>query len=329
MGKKIAILYTGEFRTLASTIKLFKQNVLLNDNYHVFGVIQTNGIPESINIIKNNIGDNLKKFIDFNINDAEWVELREHLISQMNITDGWKHYLRTSGSMVEYYQMHLAYKMMCEYEKENSSNGENEFKYDYVMRFRSDTIMKDPIDFDWEGWDGLDTHKIIQILEQIKQTYNLTTFISDVAIKIFFNTFYNTKRIEYKPMIDSINVSETYAHLLTIHDETEFAHALNDYIKNSNYIITYRVNVIYFLKRNLMDVINVLGLTYGKRQMKDDYWFNAECQLKQVCLENNIDFFSSVVLIEDKSLYEYDTSNYYDSDGNLLNGNFSFFIKRH
>ena len=31
----------------------------------------------------------------------------------------WKNYLRNSGSMIEYYQMYLAYYSMSKYEKEN------------------------------------------------------------------------------------------------------------------------------------------------------------------------------------------------------------------
>lgn len=50
---------------------------------------------------------------------------------------------------------------------------------------------------------------------------------------------------------------------------------------------------------------------YGTYQLKNDaYWFNAECQLKKVCLENQIDFFSSTSQLEDDSLYKYNQLNY-------------------
>ena len=64
--------------------------------------------------------------------------------------------------------------------------------------------------------------------------------------------------------------------------------------------------------------------------MKDnDYWWNAESQLNQLCFENDIDSFNSVSLLEDKSLYEYNEKNYYDSNGKLIEtDNLFFFIKR-
>ena len=46
------------------------------------------------------------------------------------------------------------------------------------------------------------------------------------------------------------------------------------------------------MKRELMDKIHILGITYGKyKQENNNYWFNAESQLKQICIENKIDFF--------------------------------------
>ena len=49
---KIAIFYVGELRTYETTIKLFKQNVLLNENYHVFSVIQSNGTNDYEKVFK-------------------------------------------------------------------------------------------------------------------------------------------------------------------------------------------------------------------------------------------------------------------------------------
>jgi hypothetical protein len=62
--------------------------------------------------------------------------------------------------------------------------------------------------------------------------------------------------------------------------------------------------------------------------LKDDYWFNAECQLKQICLDNEIDVYNSTTDLEGKSLYEYNKCNYFDESNNLLNKSYSFFIMR-
>ena len=38
---KIAVIYTGEVRTIETTIDKFKENVLLNDGMHVFAILQS------------------------------------------------------------------------------------------------------------------------------------------------------------------------------------------------------------------------------------------------------------------------------------------------
>ena len=54
MNKKIAVIYTGEVRTIEKSIQYFKENVIINDNYHVFAILQTNNIEYFDNFVKNN-----------------------------------------------------------------------------------------------------------------------------------------------------------------------------------------------------------------------------------------------------------------------------------
>lgn len=315
---KIAVFYTGELRTYETTVTYFKKNVLLNEDYHVFAVIQSNNDINYETILNNDIGDNLKSFINFDKNDETWIHIRENLLDKINIDEPWKNYLRRSGSMIEYYQMNLAYKLMNTYEKDNN------IKYDYILRFRTDTVLKDHIYFDWINYHN---EEIKNILYKIKTKYKLESIILREVLDCFMNVFYNEKRIDYNINIDNVITTDLYK-LLNHKDENNFIHGLNNYIKSRMFIIALRVNVIYFMKRELMDVINILGINYGKYiYVNDAYWFNAECQLKQICLENNIDFFSSTSDLEDKSLYEYNESNYFNNN-ELIDNKFSFLIKR-
>jgi hypothetical protein len=321
---KIAIFYVGELRTYETTIKLFKQNVLLNENYHVFSVIQSNGTNDYEKVFKEIIQGNLKKLVDFDKNNTDWVNLRERLLDDINIGENWKSYLRNSGSMIEYYQMYLAYNLMNDYEKENN------IKYDFVIRIRVDTIIKQPICLDWMDYND-DTVK--RLLYKIKTKYNFNNIISNEVLDVFMNTLLNEKRIDYNKMnVDNVVTSSAFNKLLEFknEDEDEFIHSLNNYIKGENFIISFRVNVVYVVKRNLMEYIHLLGITYGKNKFdrEPSYWFNAECQLKSICVENNIDFFSSVTDLECSSLYEYTKLNYFNENDNLLDNDFDFFIKR-
>ena len=322
MEKKIAILYTGEFRTIEKTIELFKQNVLINDNCHVFAVIQNNNNENIDQFIQNAVKDNLKTYINFDKNDDNWINIREKLLNDMNTHENWKNYLRNSGSMIEYYQMYLAYYSMSKYEKEN------DIEYDFVIRFRTDTVLKDKLNFDWLEHND-DT--IRNMLYKIKDKYNFDTIMSTETLNIFFSTFYNEKRLDYMPIPDCDITPATLNKLLNETTEEQFISRLCEYIKNGDYIIGFRVNVIYFIKRQLMDKIHLLGINYGKyvyEKEKNIYWVNAECQLRQTCLQNNIDFYSSVTNLEDISLYSYNKNNYFDETNNLLDDNYSFFIMR-
>ena len=134
---KVAILYTGESRTIETTIQYFKNNVLLNNNYHVFALVQSDNIDYHHQIIMNAIGSHIKNLQWFDKNDQTWLQIREDLLQKINIPENWKNYLNNSGSMIEYYQMYLAYQALEKYETENN------IKYDFVLRMRTDVILKD------------------------------------------------------------------------------------------------------------------------------------------------------------------------------------------
>jgi predicted small secreted protein len=321
--QKIAIIYTGEVRTCETTLPLFKKNVLLNSDFHVFSVVQSmNNIEYFKNIITENIGENLKSLTFFDKNDTTWNNLRDELLSNMNIDGSWIYYLKNSGSIIEYYQMYLAYKNMEEYENKHG------FSYDYVLRFRTDTVLKDEINFNYEEYSK---DYIRNLMYEIKTSMNYDKIISNDTITHFMNVFYYKNRVNYKNIrIHSKTNSNDFNYLLTIQNEEEFIRGVENYLKEGNYLITLRNNIIYFMKRKHMTNIHILGITYGNyKSENNDYWFNAESQLEQICIQNDIDFFSSTTELEDKSLYNYNHTDYFDENNNLLDNEYLFFIKRY
>lgn len=327
MNKKIAIIYTGEVRTIEKTIKYFKENVIINDNYHVFAVLQTNNIEYFDNFVKNNIGENLKSINWFNNNDEEWFNLREKLLSQItSIEDNWKNYLRTSGSMIEYYQMYLAYKNIEEYEKTN------DFEYDYIMRIRCDVILTHPIYFNWDSFTLID---VKNILYEIKEINDLESIKSIDVVNIFMNCFYHKNRIFGKNICFSNNLCSDKINNILIKNEEEnediFVESLLDYLLNGNYAITLRKNQIYFMKRKIFTKISNLGITYGEshKMENNNYWFNAESQLDQIFIENEIDVFNSTAKLEDISLYSYNENVYFENNVLKKSNDCLFFIRRY
>lgn len=329
MNKKIAIIYTGEVRTIEKTIEYFKKNVVINENYHVFAVLQTNNIEYFDIFVKNNIGENLKCINWFDKND-EWNEKQEKILSQMTtVSDDWKGYIRNSGSIIEYYQMYLAYKDIEEYEKKNY------FYYDYILRIRCDVILTQPLYFDWYDFTLND---VKSLLYEIKEINDFKSIKSIDVLNIFMNSIYHKNRILCKNVSFSNNLcSEKINKIISkIHEDNEdilnqkFVELLLDYIVNGDYAITIRKNQIYFIKRKLFTNISKLGITYGESHKMENnfYWFNAESQLFQICRENGVDIFDSTTVLEEKSIYNYNENNYFENNVLKKSNDFSFFIRR-
>src|SRR5437016_1048397 len=139
---KVAIIYTGKVRTMEKVIQIFKQNVLIDKNRHVFAVIQSDHYQHDLDIINNCMGKHLKHVEWFDQKNKEWIKLKTHLLFQMNVSQQWKQYLgEGSGSMIEYYQMYLAYLALEQYEIQNN------IKYDYIIRIRTDCVITKPLHF--------------------------------------------------------------------------------------------------------------------------------------------------------------------------------------
>lgn len=324
--KKVAIIYSGETRTIDKTIDYFCKNVLINDNYHVFALIQSFNEKERYEkLIKNKMKNNLKSFNWFYKDDNEWIQHKDRLLKDMNISTRWREYLNNSGSMIEYYQMYLLSKKIYEYEELEN------FRYDYILRIRCDNIIQHPIYFDW---DDLNPNYVKESMYFIKNYFGFK-INSIESIRLFMNSIYDKKRLFCEDLhymnCEYFDVrTPVLQHLTSIQNENEFIYKFIEYINKGEYIITLRANNIYFMKRDYFERISDLGIHYGKYIMNNhDSWMNAESQLQKICIDNNLDIFNSFTMLEDKCLYQYDNSNYFDINGEVKYSNkFFFFVKR-
>lgn len=140
MTLNIAILYTGEIRTIEKTIDIFKQNILADSlNIHVFAILQ--GDIKIENWFREKMGSHLKSLEWFERTDIVWKSIQKRLIHNLVIEEHWKAYLENSGSMIEYYQLYLAYSNMVKHEYNTN------IQYNFIMRMRPDIIINKPIDF--------------------------------------------------------------------------------------------------------------------------------------------------------------------------------------
>ena len=329
---RIAIFYTGLVRTLQSTIPyivefLNKENYQNNYEFGFFCSLQSSSFEEqwSVNqLLYANFGNKIKNISWINKENENWINLSNSLIKNIDINDYWKSYLQSSGSMIEYYQMYNSYINMKSYERENNIN------YNFVLRLRTDVILKDEINFDFQSFTP---NFIKEHLIKAQNLLNKNTFVNNEVFEYFMNTFMiNSRKIYDKTQLFISPIHKNSFINLTQnnnYNEEEYVYALYNYIQNCDYLISLRNNVVYFGKASLFEKIHKLGVTYGSYKIAEEptYWFNAECQLTGICRENNIDYYSSVTELEGNSLYSYNKDNYF-TDNKLNNSSYSFFIKR-
>jgi len=329
---KIAIFYTGLVRTLESTIPhivsyLNKENYVNNCEFNIFCTFQSNTDNEIAFINKLlyfSFKNKIKSISWINKDNNEWINLSNSLIKNIDTNDYWKDYLLSSGSMIEYYQMYNSYIHMKNYEREKNIN------YDFILRLRTDVIMKDEINFDFQSF----TPSLIkEHLIKVQKTLNKDSFIDIDVFNYFMNTFTinNRKTYDANKLFFSQIHENSFAKLQKVDfNKEEYVNALYNYIQSGDFLLTLRNNVVYFGKAKVFEKIHKLGITYGAYKIAEEptYWFNAECQLSGICRENIIDYYSSVTNLEGDSLYNYNQSNYFDNNNKLISDAYSFFIKR-
>jgi len=268
------------------------------------------------------LGNNLKNIEWFDKTNELWLKLKEDLLTSIEIEEAWKNYLRTSGSMIEYYQMYLAYQSMEKYEKDNN------FTYDYVLRCRTDVVVKDVIDF----YKIMDINYLKTHCFNLKSQLTSLSMVSETFLNTFMFSFYNPKRLLYEMIEPNTFLNNPcFMELIKIREEDQFIDSIVEYIKKGKYMISIRKNLVYFVKRDQMSFIYPLGITYGKYKYEEDhyYWFNAETQLENICKKSGIDIFNTTTLLEELSLYQYEKGNYFNEhEDTLKEGGYSLFIKR-
>jgi hypothetical protein len=302
---KVAIILTGALRTIKRTILYTKEMLVRpNANCELFLCIQ-NDTKESnddwLEWFKEQLGSKLISVIWFS-KDAypDWLVQREILLNHMAIDGPWKNYLRNSGSIIEYYQLQLAYMEMCFKEQLTG------YTYDYIIRTRTDSIYTKPVDFHWLSWTEHEVdQRILRIKKELVDSGLDTGYIS--VLKYFMCTILSDDVIPNIPyIIAQCDHSEQDCML----DKQELTGAfLSEYIKKGRYILTLRQNNLYIVNRSFFNFIPSLGTMYGmfRSKIEDAYWFNAENQFRSACYHSGLTIFNYTSHFEEKSL-SYDAS---------------------
>jgi len=310
---KTAVLFTGALRTVKKTIRYLKENVLIHPDVHVFACLQNDSAlseAEWNEWFRMELGDYIKTITWFS--DAyypSWEVEREIMLRHMSLEDGWKNYLRHSGSMVEYKQLQLAYLAMSHHEQQS-------FSYEYVIRARTDTIFAKKIDFHWLSFSEEQITERLQLIEKKLLDENM-----DSSYPTVFSYFMST--------LLSDDVIPNLNNLLIKYLPSEAGNSLpiaadlSDYLRKGHYILTIRKNLLYIVRRSLFHAIPSLASLYGtfRSPHSDHHWFNAECQFQGACYHAGLSSHEYSSAFEELPIAErehWKESNYFDKDFNCI-----------
>lgn len=309
---KVAIILSGALRTIKKTMRYFKQNLLLNTDVDVFACLQndTQTPNEEWNAwLKEEIGTHLKAIEWYSPETHPfWIEHRNYILQYLHIHDGFKNYLKNGGSMIEYYQLQIAYMHLITCERCNS------FRYDYIIRTRTDTIFAKPVDFHWLNWDETEVQTRLERVKNELLSKNNDASDGNIIIS-FMNTLLSDDIIPNIANMNGISIPYNTQSFPKMSEMT-------DYIRNGRYILTFRSNLLYIVKREYFYLIPCLGTFYGFQDFyKSDsaYWWNAETQFQAACHNANLTIFNYATIFDDRSLYEYDEKRYFDDKFNIVN----------
>lgn len=289
---RTVVILTGQLRTIRKTMRFLKRNVVTG-HQDVFACLQndTQQSEESWETWLRQEIPTIQQIIWFsNERCPEWIPIRTRLVEAMAISNLWKDYLKTSGSMIEYYQLYLAYHAMEHYEQRHG-------RYDQLVRMRTDSIFCKPIDFHWLDWT------VSEIAERWNTiTLQLEEQHAEVAHSRVFHTFMGTLLSDDLLTNIPLLLLRTLPHEGAVIPNT--MEEMHEYLHRGRYLIGVRTNNLYVVRRDLFHLIPALGTMYGmfRGPHEDAYWFNAECQYINACYHSCVTVHTYSTLLEEHSL---------------------------
>lgn len=316
---KIGVLFTGQLRTIKKTIRYHLQNVIRNNNnVHIFACIE-NDTKESNSHweewLRKSFGANLITVHWFQKDQSPEWQLFSKNLSFTTISSKWQKYLLEYGSIIEYIQLFYAYRLLSLHEQTHK------FVYDYIIRLRTDTIFAKTIDFHWLEWSDTQVEVRWQLVNTKVSELNLN-FTFEMILFYFMITLFDDALLDnIKALITHPFPARDFAQLSKPTADQPVGSWLNEYIKTGSYILTCRQNNVYIVRRDLFYLIPATASLYALLNCpkSGDYWFNSETQFKSACYHSGLSIYDHNTLFEDKCLYEYDESRYFDENFNIKN----------
>ena len=343
MPLQIAILFTGQIRTLLKTIENFKKNVLTPNIEHIIHIYTCLEYPEIDNpSITNSYQQEIQALFHNQFGKhifttpIQWISskdaicrfIRDKIVQSLTIHDHWKDYLgNRSGSITEYYQLYKGFEQIEQYESQTNT------KYDFFIRTRCDISIPHPLQFTNFQYT---IPQIIERFSYFQQTFPQYSVAHCIAIyltsipqpiehaiprittpKFTLEIFYDQTSLSANNYARFFNPTHPENPTLSIHEIAEFIQQLLPSIR-----LTYRQNLFYmgFIGNGHPEkdiILNYRYLeekrikyTYSYNQSErtiegeNSFWFNAENIYQKNVIEKGFVIVNSYTEFEEKSLYD-------------------------
>jgi hypothetical protein len=332
----IAVLYTGQIRTLLQTIEAFKRNVIEPNKHHNIHIYTCLEYPESpnqieINEYKKEVEEIFHDQFQTHIISMIWISskdplcrfVREKTVENMQVSDLWKDYLcNRSGSITEYYQLYKGYEQIEEYSKKH------QVTYDLFIRTRCDIMIPNPLDFDILQYSEEEFIKRFQIFQHTFPTLSNAHLIAIYLTTIIQPIQYALKRVSTKNFtLESLynknsELSSICERFLNPNQSDPQEKCSFSFLKKILDLtrITYRQNLFYFgflpiiekeiifNYKNIEEKRRKYSYSYNEKERTIEgekmYWFNAENIYQKNMIEKEYIIINSYTENEENSLYK-------------------------
>lgn len=261
---KIAVLFTGSYRTFDKTSSLIFKNLVQPNNAKCFfyceGNISTEQFKEKIvnEWGKEYLGDAV---FSITTRDDYFIKLSQFLLNSMpGISQevfqrrGWdQSYLIRSGSILEHYQYQKCYDLMLDCEKKIG-------KFDIIIRSRLDLILFDELPL-----------------------FSFFTSVDEESRKYCDNDEIYLRCLGNKRMMKHMKNKMVSGEIPT----KEYPN-LEKEIKYGDYVWTFCINWIWIGRRDVMKTFYHLVNNYGQFDTGKDNTFSSEIQFQEIMKHHNI-----------------------------------------
>ncbi len=337
---RVAVILTGALRTIKSTVRFLRRNILEavgpGSLVDVYACIQndttttTNSEWEAY--LHTALRGHLRQVEWYSPSTHEdWQIIKARLLKRLEGPLAPLHYahryLGASGSMLEYYQLYLAYLHMQEAELLTGD------KYDYIIRTRTDSVFLRPVHFKWLQWSEADVFSRWERIDAALTAKSGTVSNSEIVLQAFMSTLLFDDPVpilEGLFMPSSVNLDACAPLPLPTRD------TMVQYLRAGKYMLTLRRNNLYIVRREYYKLQPIaLAMGYGTLTRvpgAKDHWWNAEEQFRAANHAAGLVLYDYNAAPEDLSVGllgdRWKPELFFDAEGESIHRNAGYFVVR-